>query len=146
MLGIKLTHVSKRGPRTSLLFVTTGPDDGLAITSYQILVWISQKLFIIDIKEQILAESMLEFISFSFKKYVWEYPNNKVHGANMGPIWGRQDPGRPHVCPMNLAIWVSKQHEREWVKYHWRQHLKKCKEYSCNFSKLLYWIKYNADI
>ena len=29
----------------------------------------------------------------------------KVHGANMGPIWGRQDPGGPHVGPMNLAIW-----------------------------------------
>ena len=31
--------------------------------------------------------------------------NNKVHGANMGPIWGRQDPGGPYVGPMNLAIW-----------------------------------------
>ena len=25
----------------------------------------------------------------------------------MGPIWGRQDPGGPHVGPMNFAIWVS---------------------------------------
>ena len=31
-------------------------------------------------------------------------PDSKVHGANMGPIWGRQDPGGPHVGPMNLAI------------------------------------------
>ena len=23
----------------------------------------------------------------------------------MGPIWGRQDPGGPHVGPMNIAIW-----------------------------------------
>ena len=23
----------------------------------------------------------------------------------MGPIWGRQDPGGPHVDPMNFAIW-----------------------------------------
>ena len=23
-------------------------------------------------------------------------PDSKVHGANMGPIWGRQDPGGPH--------------------------------------------------
>ena len=29
-------------------------------------------------------------------------PANKVYGANMGPIWGRQDPGGPHVGPMNL--------------------------------------------
>ena len=40
-------------------------------------------------------------------------PDSKVHGANMGPIWGRQDPGGPHVGPMNLAagdyisVWIS---------------------------------------
>ena len=34
------------------------------------------------------------------------YPDSKVHGANMGPIWGRQDPGGPHVGPMNFDIWV----------------------------------------
>ena len=27
-------------------------------------------------------------------------PDNKVHGANMGPIWVRQDPGGPHVGSM----------------------------------------------
>ena len=32
-------------------------------------------------------------------------PDSKVHGPNMGPIWGRQDPGGPHVGPMNLAIY-----------------------------------------
>ena len=32
-------------------------------------------------------------------------PDSKVHGANMGPTWGRQDPGGPHVGPMNFAIW-----------------------------------------
>ena len=36
---------------------------------------------------------------------VWKvYPDSKVHGANMGAIWGRQDPGGPHVGPMNFAI------------------------------------------
>ena len=33
-------------------------------------------------------------------------PDSKVHGAHMGPIWGRQDPGGPHVGPMNFAIWA----------------------------------------
>ena len=33
------------------------------------------------------------------------YPESKVHGANMGPNWGRQDPGGPHVGPVNIAIW-----------------------------------------
>ena len=31
--------------------------------------------------------------------------DSKVHGANVGPTWGRQDPGGPHVGPMNFAIW-----------------------------------------
>ena len=34
------------------------------------------------------------------------YPDSKVHGANMGPIWGRQDPGGPHVGPINFVVWV----------------------------------------
>ena len=29
-------------------------------------------------------------------------PVSKVHGANMGPIWGRKDPGGPHVVPINF--------------------------------------------
>ena len=37
-----------------------------------------------------------------------DYPDSKVHEANMGPIWGRQDPGGPHVSPMNFDIWVLK--------------------------------------
>ena len=32
-------------------------------------------------------------------------PDSKIHGANVGPTWGRQDPGGPHVGHMNLAIW-----------------------------------------
>ena len=34
------------------------------------------------------------------------YHHNKVHGAITGPIWGRQDPGGPHVGLMNFASWV----------------------------------------
>ena len=33
-------------------------------------------------------------------------PDSKVYWANMGPIWDWQDPGGPHVGPMNLAIWA----------------------------------------
>ena len=32
-------------------------------------------------------------------------PDSKVPGANIRPIWGRQDPGGSHVGPRNLAIW-----------------------------------------
>ena len=36
-----------------------------------------------------------------------DFHDSKLHGANMGPIWGRQDPGGLHVGLMNFfAIWV----------------------------------------
>ena len=35
----------------------------------------------------------------------YRVPDSKVHVANMGPIWGQQDPGGPHVGPRNFAIW-----------------------------------------
>ena len=40
-----------------------------------------------------------------YKNPGWDkLPDSKVHAANMGHIWGRQDPGGPHVGLMNLAI------------------------------------------
>ena len=33
-------------------------------------------------------------------------PDIKDYEANMGPTWGRQDPGGPQVGPMKLVIWV----------------------------------------
>ena len=39
---------------------------------------------------------------YCFLLYV--VPDSKVHWANIGPTWGRQDPGGPHVGPMNFAI------------------------------------------
>ena len=37
--------------------------------------------------------------------HLYDTPDSKVHGTNMGPIRGRQDPGGPHVGPMNFVIW-----------------------------------------
>ena len=34
------------------------------------------------------------------------YPDSKVHGANMGPIWVLSAPDGPQVVPINLAIRV----------------------------------------
>ena len=42
----------------------------------------------------------------SITTFIGDYPNSKVHGANMGPIWVLWAPDGPHVGPMNLAIWV----------------------------------------
>ena len=36
---------------------------------------------------------------------VCDIPDSKVHGANMGPIGDRQDPGGPHVGTINFTIW-----------------------------------------
>ena len=36
-----------------------------------------------------------------------KYPDNKVHGANMGPTWVLSAPDGPHVGPMNLVIRVD---------------------------------------
>ena len=47
----------------------------------------------------------VSFLNILRKRACCEDPDSKVHGANMGPIWGRQDPGGPHVGPMNFAIW-----------------------------------------
>ena len=33
-------------------------------------------------------------------------PDNKIHGANMGPTWVLSAPDGHHVGPMNLAIRV----------------------------------------
>ena len=32
-------------------------------------------------------------------------PGSKVHEANMGPIWVREDPSGLHVGPMTFATW-----------------------------------------
>ena len=40
-------------------------------------------------------------------------PYSKVNGANIGLIWGRQDPDGPHVGPINFAIWDHHQAKYE---------------------------------
>ena len=49
---------------------------------------------------------MIKQVAVNMEMKTGTYPNSNVHGVNMGPIWGRQDPGGPHVGPMNLPIWV----------------------------------------
>ena len=52
-------------------------------------------------------------------------PDSKVHGDNMGPIWGRQDPGGPHVGPMNfcyLRCFIYDCNSIFMLRYTWRRH------------------------
>ena len=43
---------------------------------------------------------------------VLDIPDSNVYGAYIGPTWGQQDPGGPHVGPMNLVIWDCCQSRR----------------------------------
>ena len=47
---------------------------------------------------------IMRFLKCWLSQFI-QIPDSKVDGDNMGPIWDRQDPGGPHVGPMNLAIW-----------------------------------------
>ena len=72
--------------------------------------------------------SIFHMTGFLWEEFNCDHPNSKVDGANMGPIWGRQDPDGPHLGPMNFAIWAV----------HWKP-LKKgwwCKVWKCS---LLAW-------
>ena len=45
-------------------------------------------------------------------------PDSMVRGANMGHIWGRQDPGGPHVGPMNLLSgMIGRTTMQEWGQF-----------------------------
>ena len=54
--------------------------------------------------EETWNEPQISTAFFNWMMFQYKDPNNKVHGAYMGPTWGRQDPGWPHVGPVNLAI------------------------------------------
>ena len=68
------------------------------------LHWLSS--FIIQFSVGMIREFLYEeYGEISASLLTKSIPDSKVHGANMGPIWGRQDPGGPHVDPMNFANW-----------------------------------------
>ena len=60
-------------------------------------------------------DSHIELVLCSHNRVI--YLDSKVHGANMGPIWGRQDPGGPHDGPMNFAIWVAIPSAEKWIVF-----------------------------
>ena len=69
------------------------------------------KVLGIHIEERLNFNYNISYLCRKAGRQLNVFPDSKVHGANMGPIWGRQDPGGPHVGPMNLAIWVL-----QWMK------------------------------
>ena len=55
--------------------------------------------------------------------YAHDNSDSKVHGANMGPTWGRQDPGGSPVGPMNLAIleYTFLLHKQKYIQLNYKQ-------------------------
>ena len=53
-----------------------------------------------------VADALVTSGAVASMAMVLTYPDTMVRGANMGPIWGRQDPGGPHVGPTNLVFLV----------------------------------------
>ena len=53
---------------------------------------------------QYLQSLMLNMDQTLTSQYAQNNPDSKVHEAYMGPSWGWQDPGGPHVGPVNFAI------------------------------------------
>ena len=55
------------------------------------------------------------------------WPDRKVHGANMGPTWVLSSIGGPHAGPTNFAIWVATLSpcvlEAEWHRKSQRVHI-----------------------
>ena len=75
-------------------YACTVPDNALALNKWKYIMLLS-------LKHICVASSYC--------------PDSKVHGANMGSIWGRQAPGGPHVGPMNFIIWVGLQNHTRFV-------------------------------
>ena len=84
-----------------------GSDNCLSPGRRHAIIWTNAGILLIGPSETDFNEILIKNHTFSFKKiYLKMSPHSKVHGANMGPIWGRQDPGGSKVGPMNFAIWV----------------------------------------
>ena len=60
---------------------------------------------IVLIKESLTLSLLLSYLSLC-PTFCLSYPDSKVHGANMEPIWGQQDPDGSHVGLMKFAVWV----------------------------------------
>ena len=84
-----------------------GSDNCLSLGRRHAIIWTDAEIWLIGPSETDFNEILIKNHTSSFKKiYLKMSPDSKVHGANMGPICGRQDPGGPQVGPMNFAIWV----------------------------------------
>ena len=77
----------------------------------------NENIYYHQIKAHKVSQKMLKFIGWGklsnvcsrqtiFLTRSQQWPDSKVHGANMGPTWDLSAPDGPHVGPTNLAIGV----------------------------------------
>ena len=68
-----------------------------------------------DVYNNIMRCKLIPKLQWETSKFFWitqqilrnfiHNPDNRTHGANMGPTWVLPTPDGPHVGPMSLAIW-----------------------------------------
>ena len=133
---ISPTPVSTQWGRVTHIYVSKltiiGSYNGLSPGRCQAIIWTNAGILLIGQLRRNFSTILIKIQASSFKnlktpsgkcrpfcpglnvlsnwygtKSLYPYLDSKVHGLNMGPIWGRQDPGRPHVGPMNFVIWVA---------------------------------------
>ena len=94
-------QVSKRFDKWAIDFVQ--------MKFYENWVWDALRTDILHYNSPLYIDDLMEDaagIILSTGSAGERHPDGKVHGANMGLIWGRQDPGGPHAGPMNFVIWA----------------------------------------
>ena len=111
---VKIRHINANADMTSLLCVLVKINDKqLKTQKYYSTCMAAMHTLTIEINDYQWLKPLLKRI-LSFLCLLpfgicqcRRHPDSKVHGDNMGPIWGWQDPGRPHVGHMNFAIWAG---------------------------------------
>ena len=108
-LGVSVSwnEINTRWTQTwvNVYIIAVAPQELLSISNHQELHCLFSRLFRLTTKERAASLDSLHGRSVmeKFKANLFNnVPDSKVHGANMGPIWGRQDPGGPHVGPWTL--------------------------------------------
>ena len=93
-----LVNSPHKGPVTREMF----PCDDVIMTHIHkyYVPWIMYTIALVLMKQP------RTFIGKCITWSICEIQDSKVHRAYMGPTWGQQDPGGPHIGPMNLAIRV----------------------------------------
>ena len=73
--------------------------------SSQSTEWYALTTHHVRVKRQGITRSVSASMEGWCLSFAWGiFPDNKVHGANMGPTWVLSAPDEPHVGPINLAI------------------------------------------